>query len=141
MSARATAFAFLHPGVPGAAAPGLALTSDGAVGVVAGDAEIRQAILLLLSTVPGERIMRPDYGCHLDRLVWLPNDDNAAGLASYYVRQAIERFEPRVEIVALDAGADPERPETLAITLSYRIRATLATGTLRVAVDLDGGST
>ena len=42
---------------------------------------IRQAILLLFSTRPGERVMRPDYGCDIHRLVFSPNDDTTAGLA------------------------------------------------------------
>ena len=41
--------------------------------------------------------MRPGYGCHLFRLAFAPNDDTTAGLAIHYVRQALERWEPRIE--------------------------------------------
>ena len=66
---------------PGAAAVGLCLTAAGGAAMVAGDALIRQSLMLLLATVPGERVMRPDYGCPLDRLMFAPNDATTAGLA------------------------------------------------------------
>src|SRR6185436_9905702 len=108
----------------------------GALAMVEGDQSIRQAILLLLSTSPGERLMRPEYGSHLNRLLFAPNDQTTAGLAIHYVRQALERWEPRVEIVQLDAGADPGVPERLNIVLRYRVRASLSVDTLEYPLDL-----
>ena len=55
---------------------------------------VRQALFLLLSTTPGERLMRPGYGSRLHRLVFAPNDDTTAGLAIHYVRQAIAAGSP-----------------------------------------------
>ena len=81
--------------------------------MVEDDASIRQSLLLLLSTSPGERVMRPDYGCSLRRLVFAPNDDTTAGLAIHYVRQAVERWEPRVEILASMPVATRSIPERL----------------------------
>jgi phage baseplate assembly protein W len=103
------------------------------------DASVRQAIMLLVSTSPGERLMRPEYGCSLRRLLFAPNDDTTAGLAIHYVRSAIERFEPRVEIVSLDGGRDPERPERLDLELQYRVRATRRLDQLHLAFDLEQG--
>ena len=134
-----------------ASAPeGIALTPAGRVALVSGDAAIRQSIMLLLTTIPGERVMRPDYGCPLHRLVFSPNDATTAGLAIHYVRQALIRFEPRVEIVALDAtGAqvveqhaeddEPAQPNKLVISLSYKVKATNRLGSLQLELGLDGG--
>ena len=119
-------------------APGLQLSARGGIGMVDGNEAIRQAILILLFTIPGERIMRPDYGCDLHRLIFSPNDDTTAGLAIHYIRRAIEKWEPRVDIVALDAGRDPEAPEQLNIQLAYRVRATLHIEPLTIAVSLAG---
>ncbi len=102
-----------------------------------GDA-VRQSIMLLLTTMPGERVMRPDYGCPIHRLVFSPNDATTAGLAIHYVRQAIARWEPRVEIVRLDAGADRQDPGRLVVTLEYRIRATGEQRVLDFDIRLDG---
>jgi phage baseplate assembly protein W len=118
---------------------GLQVTPAGRVEMVEEDASVRQAIMLLVSTSPGERVMRPDYGCSLRRLLFAPNDDTTAGLAIHYVRTAIERFEPRVEILSIDAGRDPERPEQLDIELQYRVRATRRVEQLRIGFDLEQG--
>jgi hypothetical protein len=117
---------------------GIALTGAGRVAMVDGDASVRQAMLVLLSTMPGERVMRPDYGCDLHKLVFSPNDDTTAGLAIHYVRQALQRWEPRAEIQRLDAVRHPDRPEELILVLDYRVRASLQSSTLTVPVNLAG---
>ncbi|HET6214417.1 MAG TPA: GPW/gp25 family protein [Micromonosporaceae bacterium] len=131
------AFRFLGAGFEGVGA-GLAASATGAVAMVGGDDSIRQAIVLLLCTMPGERLMRPEYGSYLHRLVFAPNDQTTAGLAIHYVRSALTRWEPRVEIVALDAEADPDVPERLHISLQYRVRATLATEQLEFSIATGG---
>ncbi len=113
-----------------------ALTSTGSLSTVDGDAAVRQALQLLLATTPGERLMRPRYGCHLDRLRSAPNNHTTAGLAVHYVRQAVQRWEPRAEIVSLDAAADPDVATRLTIQLRYRVRATHTTAVLDIPLDL-----
>ena len=113
-----------------------ALTAAGSLSMVDGDAAVRQALLLLLATTPGERLMRPQYGCHLNRLLFAPNDHTTAGLAVHYVRQAVQRWEPRAEIVSLDAAADPDVVTRLNIRLRYRVRATLTSAVLDIPLDL-----
>ncbi|MGH3450247.1 MAG: GPW/gp25 family protein [Haloechinothrix sp.] len=133
------AFRFSGAGFDLAVSGGLSTTATGTVAMVEGDDAIRQAIMLLLSTVPGERLMRPDYGSHLHRLLFAVNDQTTAGLAIHYVRQAIERWEPRVAIVDVDAASDPGLPEQLNIRLTYRVRAGVATEILVYPLDLSGG--
>ncbi|WP_218640504.1 GPW/gp25 family protein [Rhodovulum sulfidophilum] len=128
-------------GASRASGPGAAHT--GALALLPEAACIRQDLLLLLLTVPGERVMRPAYGCHLDRLLFQPNDDTLAGLAIHYVRQAVARFEPRIEILRLDAGrpAEAGAGNLLEIVLSYRIRRSRTEDGLVLQVDLDAGGT
>jgi phage baseplate assembly protein W len=83
--------------------------------------------------------MRPEYGCHLQRLIFSPNDETTAGLAIHYVRQALDRWEPRIDILRLDAGQHPEYPEQLLISLTYQVRATQQTETATFALHLAGG--
>jgi phage baseplate assembly protein W len=122
---------------------GLVLDPAGGIDTVADDEAVRQSLLMLISTRPGERVMRPEYGCDLHRLVFSPNDDTTAGLAIHFVRQAVERWEPRVEILRVDAYRDPEPDQAmrLAIVLDYRVRATLQVDSLEVEVDLQEGVT
>ncbi|HET8542678.1 MAG TPA: GPW/gp25 family protein [Anaeromyxobacter sp.] len=119
--------------------PGLRLRPTGGVEMVEEDASIRQAILLLVSTRPGERIMRPGYGCDLGQLVFAPNDDTTAGLAVHYVRRAVEAWEPRVEVLSVNAARSPEDPGRLDISLEYRVRATQRRGRASLPFPLDGG--
>jgi phage baseplate assembly protein W len=106
--------------------------------IVDGDASVRQALLLLLTTRPGERVMRPEYGCNLQTLAFSPNDDTTAGLAMHYVTQAIERWEPRVEIVRLNALRGAERDDLLEIVLDYRLVTRTRVERLVVPVSLAG---
>jgi len=119
--------------------PGPRISLTGGIEMISGAALLRQAIWLLLKTRPGERVMRPEYGCDLHRLFFAPNDDTTAGLAIHYVRRALDRWEPRIEVLRLDANRQPERPEVLVIELDYRVRATREAGALTVALDLAGG--
>ena len=106
--------------------------------MVAGNDSVRQAVLLLLSTRPGERVMRPDYGCNIHQLVFSPNDDTTAAIAIYHVRRALLQWEPRIDIRKLDAHRDPEEPAALLITLEYQVRTTQAVEQIELSLNLTG---
>lgn len=130
---------FLIPGIDASDEfSGLSINPRGGVQMVSDAETVRQAILLLLLTAPGERVMRPDYGCDLQRLIFSPNDATTAGLAIYYVRRALDRWEPRIEILRLDATANDLEPWQLDILLEYRLKATRQTESLVVPVNLAG---
>ena len=118
---------------------GLTLTPAGRLGMATDGEAVRQAILLLLTTRPGERVMRPDYGCPLHRLMFAPNDATTAGLAMHYVRQALTKWEPRIEIVRLDAGAAADAGR-LVVTLEYRLRSSGRRDVLEIDLELQGAS-
>jgi uncharacterized protein len=136
---RYPAWRFIHPDFDyDEPQSGLQIGPNGGIEMVQEQESLRQSILLLLSTRPGERVMRPDYGCDLHRLIFSPNDDTTAGLAMHYVSRALERWEPRVEIVHLDAAADAQNPERLNLVLEYRLRASLRRDALSLSLDLTG---
>ena len=82
--------------------------------------------------------MRPQYGCQIHRLVFSPNDDTTAGLAIHYVKRALNRWEPRIDVLNIDAGRNEETPELLTIVLEYQVRATQRTENLAFSLDLTG---
>ena len=94
----------------------LALTGD--------DDEIEQAIRIILSTVPGQRVMRPDFGCRIHELVFAPNDSATAGLAAAYVGEALGRWEPRILVQRIDVEPDADNPNHLVISVEYQVAAT-----------------
>lgn len=103
-------------------------------------ASIRQALLLLLSTSIGERVMRPAYGCDLNRLVFSPLDDTTAGLAIHYVRRAIETWEPRIDLLSVDTEPG-EADGGLYLRVEYRVRATQRREEIRHFLPLSGERT
>jgi phage baseplate assembly protein W len=117
---------------------GMRLSAKHTISLIYQTASVRQAILILLTTRPGERVMRPQYGCMLHTLAFSPNDGTTAGLAIHYVRQALDRWEPRIRIVRLDAGQNPETPGVLDIYLEYLVLATNHTEQMIVPVVLSG---
>jgi phage baseplate assembly protein W len=128
---------FSHPDFDAAGAiAGFELNASGGLATVDGDASVRQAVLLLLTTRPGERVMRPSYGCGLEQLAFNPNDDTTAGLAIHYVRKALTRWEPRVEIITLDATRNTEDASRLDILLHYRVRPTSSEQQLMIGLKL-----
>ncbi len=133
------AWRFNHPDFDLGELAGFAVTAQGEVSMVEDDACVRQAILLLLTTRLGERVMRPNYGCDLNRLMFSSNDDNSAGLAVHYVRRALDRWEPRIEILRLDAHRSTQEPGQLDVVLDYRVLPTLTRDQLMFSIDLMQG--
>ncbi|WP_457666910.1 GPW/gp25 family protein [Thiolapillus sp.] len=112
------------------------INNTGGIDMVEGALSVRQAVLLLLTTRPGERVMRPGYGCDLFRLLFSPNDATTHGLAIHYVRTALLKWEPRIEIVHLDASANAEEASVMDIVLEYRVIRTQDTDTIALPFDL-----
>jgi uncharacterized protein len=84
---------------------------------------VRQAILIILGTAKGERAMRPDFGCGIYDLVFEVTSASTAGRVAQSVREALLKFEPRVDV--LDIQALPQNNgEVLLISIDYEVRAT-----------------
>lgn len=101
-----------------------ALDERGTLALVAGEAELEQAIQVILGTAPGQRVMRPEFGCRIHDLVFAPNNPATAGMAARYVREALGRWEPRIEVQRVDAEPDPANPACMLISIEYRIVTT-----------------
>ena len=141
MEGRYRAWRFVHPDFDSREnVAGLRISNRGRIDMVEEHASVRQAILLLLSTRPGEGVMRPTYGCNLHRLIFSPNDETTAGLAIHYVRQAITRWEPRVAILRIDAvrTAEVVSSARLELIFEYRVLSTQRADRLTFPFDLMG---
>ena len=124
--------------LPGGVGGGMQLALNGTLALVREADLVRQAILLLLSTRPGERVMRPHYGCDLRPVLFLPNDHTTAGFAIHAVRQARNRWEPRAIVLHLDATQDPDDEGQLNILLEYEVRGTAARQRTDYSLKLNG---
>jgi hypothetical protein len=85
---------------------------------------VEESIRIILGTARGERVMRPDFGANLNRLIFSPNNTSTAGLAIFYVQEALTKWEPRIELLDVDAEQDGNDANTLLITVDYRIVST-----------------
>jgi phage baseplate assembly protein W len=86
--------------------------------------DIEQSIAMILLTPKGQRLMRPEFGCQIHDLIFAPNDSTTAGLADYYVREALAMWEPRIEVLDVLISADPTDTARLLIEIRYEIKAT-----------------
>jgi len=97
---------------------------SGSIATSSGASDIDSSIRMILTTAPGERLMRPAFGCKIWELLFEPINANTLGLMSEAVREAIGRWEPRVtlEDVRLDPGG--QHAGEVLIEIDYIIRAT-----------------
>ena len=97
---------------------------QGGVGLTSDRSELEQAIWIILSTAPGQRVMRPAFGCRLHDLVFMPNNMNTAVLARRYVEEALGMWEPRIKVNKVETRPDPDNAARLLIEIEYEVKAT-----------------
>ncbi len=90
----------------------------------AGEDCIRESIMIILGTAKGERVMRPDFGCGIQELVFAPNSTSTATLISIHVKEALLKWEPRVEVLDVSASPDSEEENMLNIAIEYKVKTT-----------------
>jgi len=96
----------------------------GGLKLARGEQDVDQAIRLILGTAPGERPMRPEFGCGVHDHVFDAVDAYTVGRLEHAIRVALERWEPRIEVLDVDFDlAQMDRGELL-IDIGYRLRAT-----------------
>ncbi len=96
----------------------------GGIAVAAYEENIPQAIWMILATAPGERVMRPDFGCGIHDLVFAVNDATTASRVAAEVRRSLVLWEPRIELLDVAAAPDAANPNRLLIRIEYQVRAT-----------------
>jgi phage baseplate assembly protein W len=97
------------------------LDGRGTVALTSDEAEIEQAIRIILTTAPGQRVMRPDFGCRIHEIVFAPNIAATQGLAIRYVTEALGRWEPRITLQRVDIDEDDEDRDRMIILVEYLI--------------------
>jgi phage baseplate assembly protein W len=102
----------------------------GLVASVAHEEDIRQSILIILETAPGERVMRPNFGCGIHELVFTAVDSTAIQRIRSEVEEALRRCEARIEVLAVNVDEEATIEGKLLIELEYRVRKTNQVGNL-----------
>jgi phage baseplate assembly protein W len=89
-----------------------------------GPGDLDRSIRVLLATAPGERVMRPEFGCRIWELLFEPINANTLGLMAQAVREAIARWEPRVDLDDVVLNIDPDEHALVRIHVTYIVRTT-----------------
>lgn len=98
--------------------------AGGRVALAHHERDIEQAIVMILLSPKGQRVLRPEFGCRIHELIFAPNDSTTAGLAAYYVEEALAMWEPRIAVQHIDVSPDPDAAERMLIKIDYTIKAT-----------------
>jgi hypothetical protein len=96
----------------------------GAIAMATGPDALDCAIRVVMSTAPGERVMRPAFGCKIWDLLFEPVNTNTLGLMAQAVREAVAQWEPRVDLMDVEVIPDPKDSSMVRINLTYEIRTT-----------------
>jgi phage baseplate assembly protein W len=98
--------------------------TSGRIALATGQREIEESIRLILATAPGERPMRPEFGCGVHDLVFDPVNEATAGAVRYEVRASLDRWEPRIDVLDVVVSTVPEDATVLLIDVRYAVRGT-----------------
>ncbi len=95
----------------------------GSIAFVGGPDAIDRSIRTIVSTAPGERTMRPQFGCRIWDQLFAPMNESTFGLMAQAVRDAVSQWEPRVRLEDVAVAPDPADDGRVVISVVYRLRA------------------
>ncbi len=102
----------------------MGVSTQGGIAMVRREVELEQAMTLILSTYPGERPMRPEFGSRLRDFVFRPANAETAAELSQEVRNALLRWEARVDVEMVNVSPDGADRSMLYIDIQYRLKDT-----------------
>jgi phage baseplate assembly protein W len=112
--------------------------SDGRLSWSEGEANVREAIQIILLTEWNERLMLPEFGGGLGRFLFEPNNVTTRHLMQDRIAKALARWEPRVAVESIEVEEDPGDPQGAVATITYRLVATRALERVSLNVSLAG---
>ncbi len=110
--------------------------SDGHIAWSEGEANVREAIRVILMTEPCERLRLPEFGAGLGRFLFEPNILATHTAMRQRIADALKRWEPRVQVEAVEVQADTVDPQAAVATITYRLVATQALERVALAVSV-----
>ncbi len=93
----------------------------GQIAMATGEIDVDQAIRIILSTAPGDRPMRPEFGCDIHEYVFDQADAATLGNIDRAIRRALDRWEPRITIKDITFDEDEDAGKLL-VHITYELR-------------------
>ncbi|MGI9493120.1 MAG: GPW/gp25 family protein [Geminicoccaceae bacterium] len=103
---------------------------NGEVAMVSGDEDIHQSLIILMTTIAGERIMRPRYGLGLQTEVFSKTDETNLTHLRGRIKKAVRFFEPRIRLESVIFDTSTVREGLLGIELDYGVPSTNSRGNM-----------
>jgi len=106
-----------------------------------GEDSIKDSIMIILGTAKGERVMRPDFGCGINELVFAPLNTSTSTLIDFHVREALLIWEPRIDVLNVIVSTDEKESGILYINIEYMVKASNTKRNLVYPFYLERGGT
>jgi phage baseplate assembly protein W len=100
----------------------LRVDARGGLALARREDDVREAIQVILGTAPGERPMRPEFGCGIHDQVFESVDAYAVGRLEQEIRLALDRWEPRIDVISIDFDLAGGGAGRLLIDIVYALR-------------------
>lgn len=96
---------------------------QGNIATASYEKSVEESIRIILGTTPGERVMRPDFGCKINDIVFAPASSKTVSLAEHYIEEALVKWEPRIILKDVSGAQDNDNPGLINIRIDYEIRS------------------
>lgn len=102
----------------------LSVDHTGSIALTSGADDIERSLRIVLATAPGERVMRPRFGCRIWDMVFEPVTESLFGAIAEAVRDSVAQWEPRVEVTGVEVTGDPDDAALVLIVVRYAVKTT-----------------
>jgi len=109
--------------------------------LVGAEKDIEQSIQIILSTRPGERVMRPTFGCRAHELLFDIRDATTINLLRKYVEDALAFWEPRIQVMSVTTYIDESNDSSIFVDIEYQIKESHDIRSIVFPFFLDGEET
>jgi phage baseplate assembly protein W len=111
-------------GGPGFLANPIDVAGSGSLNTVTEDEHLRQLIMQVLFTEPGERLNLPEFGCGVKRLLFAPNNDVLAATVQFLITQNLRRWlGNQLDVERVQVSSPPDEEFTLLVDVVYTVKA------------------
>ncbi len=100
------------------------INAVGGMAMSEGADNIEESVQCIIGTAVGERVMRPSFGCRIHDFVFHPNSPSTCGLVAFYVKEALQKWEPRIANIDVRAAPEVDDESIMMVEVNYKIIST-----------------
>lgn len=112
---------------------------EAGVGMASGAEDVQQSLIILLNTLPGERIMRQEYGCDLNQFMFANINAELMAEVETQIYDSVLKDEPRAELTAVNVSQEESALNRLHVQVVYRLRGSDVSQSVNAQLDIGNG--